>query len=88
MPTHQEHVKVDAKQRDRKLFFCIILNDWAGSGVQCTLCLRFTAFLITPQICKAPQGGLQPSQRHGFQRKLSLEPEMSKTDFVQFLQQA
>lgn len=49
---------------------------------------RFTAFLITPQTCETPQGGLQAAQGEGFNRKISLEFEMSKMDFVQFLQRA
>ena len=59
-----------------------------AEGRRAQVCLRFTAFLITPHICKAPQGGLQASQRHGFKSKLSLKLEMSKMDFVWFLQQA
>lgn len=55
MPTHQEQVKVDAKQRDR-LFFCIVLNDWAGRGPQSTSVSEVYSFPHNPSHLQGPAG--------------------------------
>lgn len=56
MPTHPGLVKADAKQRDRRLFFCIVLNDWAGSGAQSTGVSEVYSFPYDPSNLQGPTG--------------------------------
>ena len=83
------HVTVDAKQRERWIFFRLCFQiikervvEWGRES------LRFPVYaLISPLICRALRGP-RALQLHGFNSKASLKVEISKTDFVQFLQQA